>query len=534
MRINRVVPRVATSPLKSSHNSGTINHEGGLGYNSDAKSMLFRLGVNLFAGKEDTYYESGKSRDDTFTKLVETVAIQDPKWIAGFLGWLRKDGYIRTASIMGAAHAVHARLEAGAVDTTHNVRGYNRTIIDSVCQRADEPGELAAYWTANFGHTLPKPVKRGLADAAQRLYNEYSLMKYDTASHAWRFGDVIQMARVAPNASFQDDLFGYAIARRYGNDFDLGDSSLKMVRSNLNLRNMAVHDATVLLNPEFLKQAGMTWEDTLSLAGTRLAKKAIWESFIDSGLLGHMAMLRNLRNMEEAGISMSHIGKVQDAISDPEIVAKGMQFPFRYYSAFKNVSGAQWSWPLEQALNLSVRNIPVLDGATDIYIDTSGSMAAPLSAKGTMRRDEAAAIFGTAVALKNAGRVRLFAFATSWQEYNVPAGGSVLKLTEKIMRDNGKIGYGTETVNALRATNNGAKRVMIFTDGQSFSSRHGTLDMQVKPGTWMYGFDLAGYQTFDVPSGEGRIHQLAGLSDSTFKMIPLLERQGTASWPWEG
>ena len=40
----------------------------------------------------------------------------------------------------------------------------------SVLQRADEPGELLAYWLAAHGRAVPKPVKRGVADAAVRLY----------------------------------------------------------------------------------------------------------------------------------------------------------------------------------------------------------------------------------------------------------------------------------------------------------------------------------------------------------------------------
>jgi hypothetical protein len=59
-----------------------------------------------------------------------------------------------------------------------------RQIVDSVLQRADEPGEALAYWTATYGRAVPKPVKRGIADAVARLYTQRSLLKYDTASHA--------------------------------------------------------------------------------------------------------------------------------------------------------------------------------------------------------------------------------------------------------------------------------------------------------------------------------------------------------------
>jgi hypothetical protein len=57
--------------------------------------------------------------------------------------------------------------------------------VDSVLQRADEPGEALAYWTATYGRAIPKPVKHGIADAVGRLYTERSLLKYDNATDAF-------------------------------------------------------------------------------------------------------------------------------------------------------------------------------------------------------------------------------------------------------------------------------------------------------------------------------------------------------------
>jgi hypothetical protein len=49
----------------------------------------------------------------------------------------------------------------------------NRPLVAAACDRADEPGELLAYWLARYGPALPLPVKRGLADAALRPYAGY-------------------------------------------------------------------------------------------------------------------------------------------------------------------------------------------------------------------------------------------------------------------------------------------------------------------------------------------------------------------------
>lgn len=528
--------KVSRSPIKSG-SATTTTYEGGVGYERNSKGELFQLGVNLFAG-ENTFYETGKDRNARFAGLVEQVAIEDPAWIYGFLTWLRKEGNIRTASVIGAAHAVHARLSdprSVANDKSDNGRGWNRRIVGEVCSRADEPGEFMAYWTTKFGKPIPQPVKRGISDASQRLYNEYSFQKYDTDSHAWRFGDVIEMAHIAPAKFFQKDLFGLAIASRHGNDFD---HSLPMITANKKLREDAKTDPSVLLDPARIASAGMTWEDALSLAGNRVSKKELWEAVIDS--MGYMALLRNLRNFEQAGISKGATGKVTATLSDPEKVAKSRQFPFRFLSAYKNAQGMAWGPALEEALDLSVKNIPDLNGRNLVLIDTSASMTSTMSDKSTLRRDEAAALFGLALALKNPGSTDVHGFANGHFRHDFKKGASLLRTLEAFNRRNGEVGHGTETVRAVRETYQGHDRVFIFSDMQAFadygsygSYNSRTVTDEVPADKYLYGFNLGGYKASFMPSGEGTRHEIGGLTDSSFKMVSLLERGRDQKWPWE-
>src|SRR5690606_24345903 len=162
-----------------------------------------------------TFYESGEHRDDRFATLVRELAVTDPDWTAGLLGWLRGDGNRRTASIVGAAEYVKARLEAGATGGPSN-----RRVVDSVLRRPDEPGELLAYWTATYGRNIPQPVKRGVADAVRRLYGAKALLKYDAASKGYRFGDILNLVHAAPDPDkpWQGELFRYALDRRHHPD----------------------------------------------------------------------------------------------------------------------------------------------------------------------------------------------------------------------------------------------------------------------------------------------------------------------------
>lgn len=184
---------------------------------------------------------------------------------AGLLGRLRRDGSMRTASLVGAAEYVKARLDAGATGGPSN-----RQVVDSVLLRADEPGELLAYCTTTYGRNVPKPVKRGIADAVRRLYNGGSLLKYGTASRAYRFGDVLNLVHTSPDPAkpWQGELFRHALDRRHSPEtaeIPPGNRTLLAHRALMELP-VAERRAVVTAadGAERLAAAGMTWE---ALAG---------------------------------------------------------------------------------------------------------------------------------------------------------------------------------------------------------------------------------------------------------------------------
>lgn len=528
--------RKATSPVKTVKKAGAKTYEGHQGYVSGAESELFRLGVNLFAGGEDTFYEKGAARDSRFSGLVSQLAVQNPDFVMGFLPWLRHEGNIRTASQLGAVDAVHARLAAKAADPSKGPNGYNRNLLTAVTGRLDEVGEQFAIWTQKYGRPYPSALKRAAGDSFNDLLTEYAWMKYDTSSKAWRVADVIELGHLKPTSPEQAELFRMAIASRRGNSYEVREDLSPMVAANFNLRKEVANDPKVLLDSNFLRQAGMTWEDALSLAGNKVDKAKLWEAMILSGMMGYMALLRNLRNFQDAGISKKAVDAVNAKLSNPEAASRSRQFPFRFWSAYKNATSTKWADALETGLDLVTQNIPELPGKTAVLIDTSGSMGGTMSGKGSIRMDEAAALFGSAVAVRNPGRVGMYMFATyiaPVRNTEIGKGESVLRLTEEVVRRNGEVGWGTQTANAVRhaVREMSPDRIMIFTDQQSWGTG-GRINAQVPAGTKVYAWNLAGYQTVDLPSGENDYHQLGGLSDGTFKMIPLLERGRDSRWPW--
>ncbi|MER7574138.1 TROVE domain-containing protein [Streptomyces sp. NPDC126514] len=499
-------------------------YEGGRGRERDARSELFLLAVADFVAQK-TFYESGADRDDRFRTLVRELAVTDPEWTAGLLGWLRGEGNLRTAAVVGAAEYVKARLEAGATEGPSN-----RQVVDSVLQRPDEPGELLAYWTAHYGRSIPKPVKRGIADAVRRLYSGRSLLKYDTGSKGYRFGDILNLVHATPDPekAWQGDLFRYALDRRHHPDTAVPPVSSRALVAHRELMALPVEERRAVVTSdggaERLAAAGMTWE---ALAGWLQGPmdRAAWEAVIPS--MGPMALVRNLRNFDEAGVSDEVAAQVAARISDPAEVVRSRQFPFRYLAAYRNAPSLRWSYPLEQALGHSLAQVPALPGRTLVLVDRSGSMFhSRLSDRSELNRADAAAIFGTALALR-AAHADLVEFGTTSSLVKYRKGESVLKVLERF----GDLG-GTDTTGAVRRHYRKHDRVLIVTDEQYAYNRHGGPTEQVPADVPVYTWNLAGYRAGHGPSGGGNRHTFGGLSDAAFRMVPLLEAARDADWPW--
>lgn len=529
-----------TSPVKTT--GADINHEGSVSFGRDTKSELYLLAVgNMVA--ESSFYEKAADRDNRYATLVRDVALADPAWVAGFFPWLRAEGFMRTASVLGAAEAAKALCDAHRYDGVEEM-------IDGSLQRADEPGEFMAYWRSIAGRAQPRRyrvVQRGVARAVVRLYTEQSWLKYDSAKRAYRFGDVIDLVRpkgvlgADSVPSWQSDLFRYILDTRHKRDGITVPHSLGMIDHQIRWRRQA-HEVVSgmtsvtrkdemvagLLDPDILRLAGLTWEDVLSALGSVVDKKDLWASMIPN--MGLMALCRNLRNFDEVGLSDETAQLVAKKLMDPAEVVKSKQFPFRFLAAYQAVGSSRWVHPLEKALEASLANVPSLRGRTLILVDRSGSMWHEVSAGTKMSLADSAAVFGSALALR-AQDADLVQFGSTNQKVPFRKGDSILRLMKHFQ----SLG-GTYTADAVRKHFAGHDRVVIVTDEQNngyYNSQNTDMGSLLPKSTSLYTWNLAGYRTGHGQSGEGNRHTFGGLSDSSFRLISMLEEGTNAHWPWE-
>jgi hypothetical protein len=390
---------------------------------------------------------------------------------------------------------------------------------------------------ANFGRKIPSAVKRGIADGAVKSFNEYSLAKYDTASHGFRFGDVIELTHPSPKDAKQSELFKFALDRRRDASAEPSASLTMLQKRKEFLALSGAEKRKVVLSDEgaeVLKAAGLTWEVLGSTIEGGLDAKA-WEAVIPS--MGYMALLRNLRNFDQAGVSDAVLTQVAARIADPEEVAKSRQLPFRFLAAYNaNANSLRWGFPLEQALNASLANVPVLDD-TLILVDRSGSMFGSPSKSTQLNFADSAAVFGSALALRG-NRNTLVQFGSDSRVVSFKKGDSVLATVKKF----NDLGW-TATHQALVQNFNPAKhkRVILVTDEQAngfyttgdggWGGRRvqGEILDAIPSNVPAYTWNLVGYAAGSGVSKPNRTY-LGGLSDQAFKLIPLVEAGRDADW----
>lgn len=490
----------------------TLNASGFSAAKRTNKTALFLLGVGRFFG-EKSFYEDDSQR---FVDLIHKVTKKDPEWVAAFLKWLRNDANIRTAAIVGAAEYVRAGGPNG------------RAVVKSVIVRGDEPAEMLAYWINNYGRKIPQPIKRGVRDSATRLYTEANYAKWDSSSNAVRMADVVELTHPVPADDRQSDLFKFMIEARHGRGTFEGKrlyslETRSMCESRDDYFRLKVHGNRTI-----------TWEN-VSSAGTGPMSAGEWVRLYPH--MGYMAKLRNLRNLDKAGVSLKDKRAIGEWLADPENVAKSRQLPMRFYSAYRSVGDDVWNSYLSEALDHSLANVPKVKGNWLVLVDASGSMNAPYSDRSAVSYYDAATVFAAAFAKVNGADIRTYSYSLS------PVYKDTHKNTLRIVRDLHTNSFwfsgGTLTGTHLKQAFAEGKYdgVILLTDEQyNYGFGYYGFGERIKPSEAipanvpLYTFNLAGYKS-GHETGINRV-TVGGLSDAAFSMIAAVE-SARAKWPWE-
>lgn len=486
----------------------TLNHEGETAYVLPSKLELYSAVVStMMAG--DKFYEAQDETLDRIKKLVHEVSQIDPAFVAKLAVYAREQMHLRSVPVVLL------------VELDNAMRGADKTVVRKALarsiQRPDELTETLAYHSITHNRkgtkklsSISHALRAGLATAFTK-FDEYQLAKYNRPT-AIKLRDVLFIAHAKPK-----------------------DEAQAAVWQRLVSGTLATPD---------------TWEVKLSAGGD---KKQSWQEMIDGKKMGYMATLRNLRNILEADVSPEHIQKVISLLSNRDAVLKSKLFPFRFFSAAKELESVKSMYTsavlnaLDIAMQHASANIPSFSETDRVHIsvDTSGSMSARLSKMSSVSLQDVGLIMG--MLLQNVTDfVETSIFGTTMKVVNLTK-GNILGNAEKLSRYSDMVGSSTNGYlipQDLLARKQVVDKLVIFTDCQlyrsndamswygntttSFENAWKKYRKEVAPNAKLYIFDLAGYGNTPVSVTSDGVYLISGWSEKVFDLIEAYENGSSA------
>lgn len=479
----------------------TTNPEGAPAYKLPVKER-FVGGLLTCFWNEPKFY--GDTTPDLLTAAFELVD-QDPGFVA------RAAAYARNVMSLRTAPTAMLGVLANSKEGKHYLKWAGQEVI----KRADQITEALAFLLSMNRKLVNMRTVQGMLSDAFNRFDDYQFAKYDGRSNAVSMKDAIRMIHPKPKDEAMSALFD------------------KIMKGEL--------------------KAPETWEVKMRTAKEDGRSKAdTWDDLIRSRKIGYMALLRNLRNIKESGAT--ELPAALTRIADPDQVAKSKQFPYRFYSAYRELQKVAGSGDILSAvgtaLGHSAMNCPVFEGVTMTAADNSGSMDMHLSQKSIATNADLANVFQSMIVRRNPGTITSvfgahFAVVTVDPMNNPATNADIFK-----GQDVGHATNGHKAVEYL--IRNGVKvdRIIMLTDGVLWDTgdrdfecqiQHGShgytgqkdpalktaMDQyrrQVNPDVWLHIVDLAGYGTTPIwIDYKQKVNFIAGFGDAVFTFIPKVE-----------
>lgn len=510
-----------------------------------ALQMLYELTVSTLFGN-GTFYKSGDQLVRELRKQVVTaVDMGAYDFIANLAIHARGEMNIRTIPIVlvvefakalsdkreAATASIKTKLNAEiAAGRDQRVRAlrkqlteatetysytHMRELVCDVIQRADQITDLYAYALDVFGGKgkIPMAIKRGVADAFNK-FSEYNFAKYNRDGSV-KFRDVLRI--VHPKAK----------DARQGMIFE------KIMKDTL--------------------EAPYTWEVELSRNGQlakaeQKSKKQLWTELVMSGKMGYMALLRNLRNILEAGVDSAVLREyVCDVIADPKRVAESRQLPFDFVEAYNIVKDmdSKVATAVSKAIDLSVSNMPKLGEKVWLIIDFSGSMGVDPDDPnrslyygyqyGTNSAITTATLLAAALLKANGDRADDLAVTLFGSDaktlHGIDTNNSVLAIKKELLRHRtgsiaGSTNFGA-ALNQKSCLGFDPDTIVVLTDGEVNGFPYGRLRNLTGKDTMKLTVNLNAASTTPMTKEDGWF-TTSGWSPAMFKFIPLMRNKLTA------
>jgi 60 kDa SS-A/Ro ribonucleoprotein len=460
---------------------------------SDATTRLIMTVGSAFFNEPQYYGEKGDIAAHIIDTSVQIANGKNPEDLLIIARWARDEMNMRTTPMVLLAIAAHE------IPTKEFTRRYIRASV----KRADDILQIFAAYLAMYGKPLPNSLRRGLSDAISKL-TQWEIFRYKGNSHP-NFKDVLKM--VGRKNSFPVDKVTYDA---------IMNGTVETTVQGSTRKELAIADSFEEAKGAILK-GNLPWEPVLSKFGS---KSEVWNFLLENHLVGYMAMLRNLRNFELAGISYENWNRIEVELVGG--AGKSKQLPFRYVSAYYSVSENRTRTIIAKALDAVLTNGDYrLDGKTAILVDVSGSMDTPVSEKSLVSiRAAAAAIAGI---IAKSGDADIVTFHTDAKYLKIDGTYSVMSIVDRILS---LPSGGTYAEKAILTLDKHYDRVIMLSDMQTYgeSVQDTLVGYERKFGkTRYYSVNMGGYEVSPVSERNSSVVLLGGWSEKLLTYIGEIE-----------
>jgi 60 kDa SS-A/Ro ribonucleoprotein len=499
---------------KSRPVADTVNKAGGKAYSFTDKHTLAQFACT--GTFHNTFYVNAKDQLDTLKDILPRIS---PEFIGKVAVYARKKGFMKDMPTFLTAYL--------------SCEGYNE-VFKKVFPIVVDNGKMLR----NFIQFVRSGAfsRNTLASCAKRQVQKWFREKDGNYIFTQSIGnnpsmsDVIKLSHPKPKDSEQDALFSYIVGKM--NDEKFG-SLPSVVREY----------------EEFKKDtSGKVPNIPFQFLSSLDLPKSVWK---DIALNGGWHMVRmNLNTFKRHGVLEDYgvVCQIACKLSDPEQIKKSRVFPYQLFTAFQYAKDmpVEISNALQDALDISLENIPYLGENVVVCPDVSGSMTWGSitgfrgSASSVVRPIDVAALVSASVLRKHQS-ARVIPFECNVCKVNLNNRDSVMTNAEKLSR----IGGGGTNVSAPLALLNKEKAivdtVIIVSDCESWVDssygRYAQTNVQTEwnkivrrnPNAKLFCIDTEPNRNTQAKDRED-ILNIGGFSDQVFDVIAAFTQGSKNHW----
>lgn len=321
-----------TNTSKVNSTPDTVNVECFEAFSKDFQREVASLVLNSMVNG-DSFYETESERLNRIEKFV-TENPEEAEFLGKAMVYARTEGNLRSVT-----HYLGGML-------VENVKGqpFMKNALNKSMIRPDDALEMVALWNSRNKKSIPNALRKAIKVSLENKWDAYQLKKYFGNGNV-KVSNLINICHPTPKNKEQEVMFKQALEGKLP----------------------AIQTAQTV-------NAGSTGED----------RAQNYASMLKERKLGYMALLKNLKNMLEAGVDDETVDNIVSLLTNKNAVLKSRVLPFRFVQAYNMIDAMEIDKfkakkildAIEKGFILSAGNIGIAsdDEKVAILLDESGSM----------------------------------------------------------------------------------------------------------------------------------------------------------------